>query len=130
VWRFLGGLGPTAYRDAVHQKMTMYVDLLSAALAGGSEVATTTEALFAAAVICRDRMLHDRRGSGRSAEGQLASEVDYDRSLIHFCTALGIEAGPGHFARPAHERARLEQALAAAGESLSTVGLGQGWRPD
>jgi hypothetical protein len=110
--------------------MTMYVDLLSAALAGESGVPTTTKELFAAAVICRDRMLDDRRGSGRSVEGHLASEVDYDRSLIHVCTALGIDARPGHFAQPAHERARLEQALAAAGESLTGGAPGPGWRPD
>jgi hypothetical protein len=97
----------------------MYVDLLSAALAGESGESPTTEGLFAAASICRARMLDDRRGSGRSAEGQLASEVDYDRCLIHLCAALGIEARPGYFARPAQERARLEQALAVAGESLT-----------
>jgi hypothetical protein len=106
--------------------MTMYVDLLSAALAGESGVATTTEGLLAAAVICRDRMLNDRRGRGRSGEGQLASEVNYDRSLIHICTALGIDARAEHFAQPAHERARLEQALATAGESLSGDVTGPG----
>jgi hypothetical protein len=109
--------------------MTMYVDLLSAALAGESGVATTTEGLFASAVICRDRMLDDRRGRGRSAEGQLASEVDYDRSLIHLCAALGIDARAVDFAQPAHERARLEEALAAAGESLSGDATGPRMRP-
>jgi hypothetical protein len=97
----------------------MYVDLLSAALAGDGGASPSTEGLIAAASICRARMLNDRRGGGHSAERQLASEVDYDRCLIHCCAALGIEARPGLFARPAQERARLEQALAAAGVGLT-----------
>jgi hypothetical protein len=109
--------------------MTMYVDLISAALAGESGVPTTTEGLLAAAVICRGRMLDDRRGRGRSAEGHLASEVDYDRSLIHLCTALGIDARAVCFAQPAYERARLEEALAVAGESLTGHAAGPGSRP-
>jgi hypothetical protein len=108
--------------------MTIYVDLLAAALAGEREVSTTAEGLIAAAATCRDRMLEDRQSSERSVERQLASEIEYDRCLIHVCTALGIEARPGRFAQPAQERARLEHALAAARISLTGDTPGPGLR--
>jgi hypothetical protein len=101
--------------------MTMYVDILSAALAGEHGGPTTSEGLFSAAILCRTRMLDSRRRRRGSAESQLAYEVDYDRALINLCTALGIDTQPGRFAQPAEERSRLEQALAAAGEDLAAI---------
>jgi hypothetical protein len=110
--------------------MTMYVDILSAALEGENVGPSTREGLFAAAIACRARMLDSRRRRGDPAEQQLVCEVDYDRALINLCTALGIDAPTGQFAHPAGERSRLELALAAAGEDLAGTG-GRGWpRPD
>jgi hypothetical protein len=106
--------------------MTIYVDLLAAALAGERGATTTPDGLSAAAATCRARMLDDRRNSGRSVERQLASEIEYDRCLIHFCTAMGIDASPDGFAQPAQERARLERALVALGASFTGDDPGHG----
>ena len=67
-------------------------------------------------------MLDSRIRRDRSAERELAREVDYDRSLIILCTVLRIDANSEGFAQPAPERARLEKALTDAGEDLTTGG--------
>jgi hypothetical protein len=96
----------------------MYVDLLSAALADDDAAPKTRQGLSSAAIASRARLLDSRMVRGGSAVTQLAREVAYDRSLISLCLALGVDARPGLFAQPAHERARLEHALAEVGEDL------------
>jgi hypothetical protein len=100
----------------------MYVDLLSAALAGEDGAPTTQEGLSYAAVVCRARMLNSRGERGHSAQWKLACEVDYDRALINLCTASGVDADPTRFAQPEGERSRLELALAEAGHDLAGTG--------
>jgi hypothetical protein len=102
--------------------MTMYVELLSAALARDHRGPMTLEDVHASVVMCRSRMLASRSRGDRLAERELATELDYDRSLINLCRALGIPADSTRFARPAPERARLERALDEAGEDLTTSG--------
>lgn len=97
----------------------MYVELLSAALAGSEDRAMNMEDTRSSAAMCRTRMLDSRNRRDRSAEREIASEVDYDRSLIRLCTALGIDAHPESFTQPAPARARLEDALVEAGEDLA-----------
>jgi hypothetical protein len=96
----------------------MYVELLSAALAGNEEGPMRMADVRSSAVDCRDRMLASRTRVDRSVERELANEIGYDCSLINLCTALGIEAEAERFAQPASERARLEKALADVGEDL------------
>ena len=100
----------------------MYVELLSAALANDQQGTLNREDAHISAVDCRSRMLESRGRRDRSAERELASEVNYDRSLINLCTALGIAADSRHFVQPAPERARLEIVLAEAGEDLTIGG--------
>lgn len=102
--------------------MSMYVELLSAALARDDRVQMNVEDVHASAVTCRYRMHASRMRADRSAERELATEVDYDCSLINLCRALGIPADSTRFAQPAPERARLEQALDEAGEDLTSSG--------
>jgi len=100
----------------------MYVELLSAALAADQRGPMTSEDVRASAIDCRARMLGSRSRTDRSAVSELASEVDYDRSLINLCKVLGIDSGPERFAQPGPERTRLEGALAQEGEDLTTDG--------
>jgi hypothetical protein len=102
--------------------MTMYVELLSAALARDPRAATNVDDVQASVVMCRSRMLASRSRGDRSAERDLATEVDYDRSSISLCRALGIPADSTRFVQPAPERARLEKALDEAGEDLTSSG--------
>ena len=103
--------------------MSMYVELLSAALARGDRGQMNVDAVHASAVMCRSWMLASRMRGDRSAERELATEVDYDRSLINLCRALGIPADSTGFAQPAPERgACLEKALDEAGQDLTSSG--------
>jgi hypothetical protein len=102
--------------------MTMYVDLLSAAMAGEEGGTTTPEGLSYAAVVSRARMLNARGSTGLSAQVMLAREVAYDRALLSLCAASGVEVDVAQFAHPATERARLELALAAVGQDLAADG--------
>lgn len=100
----------------------MYVDLLSAALEVERGGPVSEAGLFASAMACRTRMLDARLRKIRSAEAQLAIELDYDRSLIALCAAVGIDVQARDFARPESERARLERVLAEAGVDVAGVG--------
>jgi hypothetical protein len=102
--------------------MSMYVELLSAALARDDRGQMNVEDVHASAVTCRYRVHVSRMRGDRSAERELATEVDYDRSLINLCRALGIPADSTRFAQPAPERARLEKALDEAGQDLTSSG--------
>jgi hypothetical protein len=102
--------------------MSMYVELLSIALARDDRGQMNVDDEHASVVTCRSRMLASRMRGDRSAERELATEVDYDRSLINLCRALGIPADSTRFAQPAPERARLEKALDEAGEDLTSSG--------
>jgi Histone deacetylase domain len=87
--------------------MSMYVELLSIALARDDRGQMNVDDVHASVVTCRSRLLASRMRGDRSAERELATEVDYDRSLINLCRALGIPADSTRFAQPAPERARV-----------------------
>jgi hypothetical protein len=108
----------------------MYVDLLSAAMAGEEDEVTTPESLLSDAIACRARMLNVRGSNGLSAHGKLAQEVEYDRALINLCAASGVETDPVRFADPQGERARLELELATIGHELAGTGDRLGRHPD
>jgi hypothetical protein len=59
--------------------------------------------------------LGTRRGD---ASSRIATELQYDRTLIKLCRLHGIPCEVGRFARPLQERMRLEKALGAAGVPL------------
>jgi len=94
----------------------MYVDLLTQALGTCEEGRRSDDLLLADLVESRARL---RAGSGTiPVHEALAREVSYDGALIRLCRSLDLQTGPGRFADPAGERARLERALSEHGISL------------
>jgi hypothetical protein len=98
--------------------MSMYVELLSAVLAGEDAMPETADVLLDVAVACRARMLGSKAGVTVSAKHALAYEIAYDRALVNLCAVGGIDVDPGRFAHPGEERARLERSLAETGVDL------------
>ena len=98
--------------------MAMYVQLLSAVLT--SERADSHERgnLLSLARASRQQMLTSSNRPHRSAERDLAYDVQYDCALIRLSAAAGIETTPAFFEQPGVERARLERALATTGMDL------------
>jgi len=106
--------------------MSMYADLLAASLgqpitAGGQE--TEVGALLAQVLAAR-RRLGDRQ-AGDGPEGDLATNIEYDLTLLQLCAALAVEVDPRRFDRPGDERARLERELALRGIVLDELELGE-----
>ena len=95
--------------------MSMYVEILSQAMAGEEEPAQSRASLLDATCECRQQMLETRRRVDGTPEHRLAHEVAYDRALLRLCAALGIETVLGRFNRPLEERDRLEHELATRG---------------
>jgi hypothetical protein len=98
--------------------MAMYVQLLSAVLTSEEADAHEPGVLLSVARASRLQMLTSSDRLHRSAEGDLAYDVQYDCALIRLCAATGIETTPACFEQPRVERARLERALATTGMDL------------
>jgi hypothetical protein len=96
--------------------MTMYVEILSAALAadGGDH---DVPVLIDRVRETRTKML-EAHHAFRSVYDAVAAEVAYDRELVQLCAALGIETGSARFGSPTTERKRLEWELALIGIDL------------
>jgi hypothetical protein len=105
--------------------MSMYADLLAASLpqpiAPGEQV-SELGALLALLLAARIRLGERRSGAG--AEGDLATNIEYDLALLRLCAARGVDVDPGRFDRPGEERARLERELALRGMDLGELELG------
>jgi hypothetical protein len=96
--------------------VSMYVDILSTALAWRPDELTVSE-LVDCAVVFRDTI--DCPGVyGRSAADALAAEIAYDRVLILLCELQGIAVDPVAFIHPHEARLCLEAHLARAGVNL------------
>ena len=97
--------------------MAMYVQLLSAVLLSDEATPCASGELLSLARTRRHRLLASA-GHPRSAERDLAHEVDYDCALIRLCAAHDIATAPSSFGQPRVERSRLERALARVGLDL------------
>jgi hypothetical protein len=98
--------------------MAMYVQLLSAVLTSEGADSNGPGNLLSLARSSRHQMLTSSDRPHRSAERDLAYDVQYDCALIRLCAAAGIETTPASFEQPGVERARLERALATTGMDL------------
>jgi hypothetical protein len=101
--------------------MAMYAQLLSAVLTSDRAVSYAPGELLSLARTSRHQMLTSTDRSHRSAERDLAYDVQYDCALIRLCSAAGIETTPASFGQPGVERARLERALTESGVDLRPV---------
>jgi hypothetical protein len=98
--------------------VSMYMELLSTAVAHEEAPVVTVGSRLDVAIDCRERMLRYRGQTGSSAQHKLAREVAYDRALVNLCAASGITVDIKRFAHPQQERLRLEGALADIGIDL------------
>ncbi|HVA05185.1 MAG TPA: hypothetical protein VNG12_00425 [Acidimicrobiales bacterium] len=98
--------------------MSMYVEILSQAIATTEVAPAAREALIKDVVERRAQMLESRALHEGSAETRIAREVAYDGALIALCAELGIDIAPTRFANPREERTRLERELSLAGVEL------------
>lgn len=95
----------------------MYAQLLSAVLRSDEATPCSPGELLSLARTRRHQMLTSA-AHPRSAERDLAYDVNYDCALMRLCAAEGIAASPASFGQPKVERARLERALAETGLDL------------
>jgi hypothetical protein len=96
--------------------VSMYVDILSTALASSPDGLTVTE-LVDYAIVFRDAV--DAPGTyGVSAADALAAEIGYDRVLIRLCELHGIDVDPVAFIHPHEARLCLEAHLEGVGVRL------------
>ena len=96
----------------------MYTHLLSSVFEDWVEGLSGPD-LVDYALLCRAEMLAPR--AAESACIALAAEITYDRALIKLCASRHIEVNVMGFARPRHERERLERELALAGIDLAAL---------
>jgi len=113
-----GDIRAKALRFAGDDAMAMYVQLLSAVLTSEEVDSHEPEKLLPRARASRHQVLTSSDRPHRSAERDLAYDVQYDCALIRLCAAAGIETTPASFGQPRVERARLERALATTGMDL------------
>jgi hypothetical protein len=103
-------------------KMSIYVQLLDAALDDLGSSADGTATSEALAELIRRRSSLSASGSSHSgkdwATGAVAVELSYDVSLIRLSRLLGIECEAGDFEVPGHGRDRIELALASRGVQI------------
>jgi hypothetical protein len=103
--------------------VSMYVDILSTAMAWSADELTVRE-LVDYAVVFREAI--DGPGAyGRCAADVLATEIGYDRVLIRLCELYGIDVDPAAFIHPHEARLCLEAHLANAGVELVEDSPGQ-----
>lgn len=118
--------------------MSMYSELLAMSVTIDDSAADpalpTEKRLLDELAAQRDRLevekaiSPDRRSD---APTRVASELQYDRTLLKLCRMHGIDCDVARFRQPARERRRLEQALQAAGVDLRRGRHhGQRRRPD
>ena len=102
--------------------MSMYSDLLAASLDDPVTPDTPPGELLVELLDCRRRLVasSDPTRPPRSA-ADLAVHLAYDRSLIEFCRARGIDTDPSRFSDLHRERHRLEDELARMGLELEPV---------
>ena len=102
--------------------MSMYTQLLGAALGDRLPFATETTRTAAIAEVQRCRHDLEARIPAGTTSGSvpvvLALQVDYDAALIELAAVMGIDSGPGRFEPPDTERERLEAALGDLGIDL------------
>jgi hypothetical protein len=112
------------------ERMTMYVDVLSSALAGWVNELTGS-ALIDYSRACRVDMFGNGPERSASACRALVAAVAYDRALIGLCAEHDINVVISDFAHPELERARHESVLARAGIDLAALTRnGRGLTPE
>ncbi|MFZ0664719.1 MAG: hypothetical protein WAM97_03120 [Acidimicrobiales bacterium] len=96
--------------------MSMYVDILSNAVASRTDDWTINE-LVGYAIVFREAI--DNSGAyGQCAADVLAAEIAYDRALICLCELHGIAVDAQAFMHPHEARLSLESHLASVGVDL------------
>ena len=96
--------------------VSMYVDILSSALASSAHELTVSE-LVDNAIVFRSAI--DYPGPyGQCAADVLATEIAYDRVLIRLCELFGIAVDPAAFIHAHTARLGLEARLANVGVDL------------
>ena len=103
--------------------MSMYSDLLAASLDESLvlEDAPAGEMLVML-LASRDRLTGSSQPAlAPKSAADLAVHLAYDRALITFCRARGIESDPSRFSDLHHERSRLEGELERMGVDLKSL---------
>ncbi len=97
--------------------MSMYTQLLAAALTEVSPDGSTTEAEAIAELSrCRNRLGdYGSRDGTDWASAAVADELSYDIALIEVARRFGVKCDVSDFENPARGRARLERDLQARG---------------
>jgi hypothetical protein len=102
--------------------MSIYVQLLQAALAEAQQPSDETTTSDAVAELLRRRGDLYTRGSSHAgsfwAPDAVANELAYDIALIRLAKMLGVECGVDDFDRPGKGRAHVELALMSRGIRL------------
>ena len=103
--------------------MVMHSELLAASL---DESQTPEDAaageMLVMLIASRRRLTGDsQRALAPKSAADLAVHLDYDRALITFCRARGIESDPSRFSDLHHERSRLEGELERMGVDLKSL---------
>jgi len=104
--------------------VSMYVDILSNALASSGDQLTIDE-LVDRAILFRGAV-DDPATYGQCAADVLAAEISYDRVLIRLCELCGIDVDPAAFIHARHARLGLEADLANVGVDLFAESLPKG----
>lgn len=107
--------------------MSMYSELLAMSLTMDDDVVVTgppTEKRLLDELAAQRGRLHADRATASipppsDAPSRIATEIQYDRTLIKLCHLHAIPCDVARFTRPSCERRRLEEALEAAGVDLS-----------
>ena len=97
--------------------MAMYRDLLAASLDESQVGEDTPPGEMLVRLLDSRRRLVDSSAPGRPPRsvGDLAVHLAYDRALVTFCRARGIDTDPSRFSDPHRERRRLEKELVRMG---------------
>jgi hypothetical protein len=101
--------------------MSIYVQLLSAALAEAPPLSDETAAGAVSELLCRRADLYTRGSSHAGpirAPDAVAYELAYDMALIRLARLLGMECEAGDFDLPGRGRARVELSLVSKGIRL------------
>jgi hypothetical protein len=104
--------------------MSMYSELLIASFQAQPTLESgraTPGHLLAHLLWCRKRLWSSTIRSGKEPEVDLATNLDYDVTLLRFCAARGIVSDPTRFVAPLLERRRLEMELREVGIDLDVL---------
>jgi hypothetical protein len=110
---------PMLAEGSPHASITMYADLIEAALAEvyptGDQISSNQE---------RDEVIRRRKrlasatgrvGGRRDVTAALADQVAYDVALIRLARSVDVRCDPRNFGWPRNERQRVERTLANGG---------------